>query len=469
MFRRFSVNFAILSMAIDATIVCLALFSATSLRPALGFLPFTQHYPVQIPTPWLVYSLFALEWVVVFQVMSIYDGRRNFRWVDEFSSLTLATLLASGVMAGTLYLSYRMVSRLLFVVFVMLAYAAVLSWRGLARLYFQSANGSRSLRRVLILGAGVVGRDLMERVQSNPVRGVHVVGFLDDDYAKVENEPDVFGPLDQATEWVRELEIDDIVMALPQRAYLRMNRLIVELHSLPVKVWVIPDYFRLVLHKAAVIEFVGMPMLDLRAPALSDLQRLVKRIFDLSLTILSLPLTLPLMGLIALFVRLDSHGPVIFRQQRVGENGRLFVMYKFRTMQLDAEERRYEVEQLDEHGQLVHKQPNDPRLTRQGRWLRRTSLDELPQLFNVLRGEMSLVGPRPELPYLVDLYEPWQRQRFAVPQGITGWWQISGRSDRPMHLNSQDDLYYVQHFSLLLDLYIIIKTLGSVLRGEGAF
>jgi lipopolysaccharide/colanic/teichoic acid biosynthesis glycosyltransferase len=218
-----------------------------------------------------------------------------------------------------------------------------------------------------------------------------------------------------------------------------------------------------------VVEFVGMPLLDLRAPALNDVQRLLKRLFDLGLTALTLPLTLPLMGAIGLAVRLESDGPVIFSQQRVGENGRLFVMHKFRTMQIGAEERRHEVEHLDENGRLIHKRADDPRLTRLGRWLRRTSLDELPQLFNVLKGEMSLVGPRPELPYLVELYEPWQRQRFAVPQGITGWWQISGRADKPMHINSQDDLYYVQHYSLLLDVFIILKTLGVVFRGEGAF
>ncbi|MFC1879152.1 sugar transferase [Chloroflexota bacterium] len=469
MLRRFSVNFAILSMALDAILVGLALFAATSLRPALAFLPFAQHYPELIPTPWLIYPLFAIEWVLVFQALSIYDGRRNFRWVDEFASLTLAALLASAAMAGTLYLSYRLVSRLLFFLFIILAYTASLTWRGLARLYFRVVNGSGSMRRVLIMGAGVVGRDLQERMRDSSVRGLQVVALLDDDPHKVEDEADVLGPLDQAAEWIKELEIDDVIMALPQRAYLRMNRLVAELHSLAVKVWVIPDYFRLVLHKAAVAEFLGMPLLDLRAPALNDFQRLVKRIFDLALTAPSLPLTLPLMGLIWLAVRLDSAGPAIFTQKRVGENGALFVMYKFRTMEVDADERRYEVEDLDENGQFVHKRADDPRLTRLGRWLRRTSLDELPQLFNVLKGEMSLVGPRPELPYLVELYEPWQRQRFAVPQGITGWWQISGRSDKPMHLNSQDDLYYVQHYSLLLDIFIIIKTLGVVVKGDGAF
>jgi exopolysaccharide biosynthesis polyprenyl glycosylphosphotransferase len=248
-----------------------------------------------------------------------------------------------------------------------------------------------------------------------------------------------------------------------------MARLVEELHSLPVKVWVIPDYFRLALHKASIDEFAGIPLLDLRAPALNDYQRLVKRAFDICVTLLILPLILPLLGLIAVAIRLQGPGRVLLRQERAGENGRIFEMLKFRTMLPGAETLQHLVERYDEDGALVHKQADDPRVTRLGRLLRRASLDELPQLFNVLKGEMSLVGPRPELPYLVARYEPWQRQRFAVPQGITGWWQIHGRSDRPMHLNTESDLYYVQNHSLLLDIYILFKTVGVVMRGEGAF
>jgi len=122
-----------------------------------------------------------------------------------------------------------------------------------------------------------------------------------------------------------------------------------------------------------------------------------------------------------------------------------------------------------EGGQVTYKRRDDPRITRVGKFLRRTSLDELPQLFNVLKGEMSLIGPRPELPWLVDLYEPWQRKRFAVPQGITGWWQVNGRSDKEMHLHTEDDLYYIQHYSLWLDVQIMLKTVLVVLRGKGAY
>jgi lipopolysaccharide/colanic/teichoic acid biosynthesis glycosyltransferase len=160
---------------------------------------------------------------------------------------------------------------------------------------------------------------------------------------------------------------------------------------------------------------------------------------------------------------------VLFRQHRVGENGRLFLIYKFRTMVEGAERQFSQVVVEDENGTLLHKRPNDPRLTRVGRILRRLSLDELPQLYNVMRGEMSLVGPRPELPYFVERYDSWQLKRLAVPQGITGWWQVHGRSDKPMHLHTEDDIFYVQHYSMGLDILILFKTLWAVLRRKGAF
>jgi len=178
---------------------------------------------------------------------------------------------------------------------------------------------------------------------------------------------------------------------------------------------------------------------------------------------------LPLMAFTALMIFLEDGLPVLFRQQRVGENGRLFEMLKFRTMIKNAEQLQGQVEKRDVDGNLIHKSKDDPRVTRTGRLLRRLSLDELPQLFNVLAGTMSLVGPRPEMPYLVEKYQPWQRKRFAIPPGLTGWWQVSGRSDKPMHLHTEDDLYYIQNYSIWLDIQILVRTAWTVFFGKGAF
>jgi lipopolysaccharide/colanic/teichoic acid biosynthesis glycosyltransferase len=175
------------------------------------------------------------------------------------------------------------------------------------------------------------------------------------------------------------------------------------------------------------------------------------------------------MALVSIAIKLMSSGEILFHQKRVGENGQISTIYKFRSMITNTQSLQDDVNEWNERGELIYKKRDDPRITPVGRLLRRTSLDELPQLFNVLKGDMSLVGPRPELPWLVDNYKPWQRKRFAVPQGITGWWQVNGRADKPLRLHSEDDLYYVQNYSLWMDIYILLKTVWVVARGKGAY
>ena len=469
MFRRYSINFALISILLDGFFVAFALSAANNLRPLFNEFPFALE--LYKPTvPFILYPIFALVWILIFLLLSVYDGHKNLYAVDEFSSISIGSLLAAVSLAGLLYFTYRDVSRLLFIIFILIAFTLMITWRIIVRISFQLRSSSAiQNRKVLIVGAGPVGRDLEERVKQYPYMGLNIIGYLDDDLGKRKTEIDIIGNLNTARQLILEQKVDDVVIALPQRAHEKVNRLVATLHDLPVKVWVIPDYFHLALHKANIEEFAGIPMLDLRAPALTDYQLLLKRGFDLLLTIFLLPVSLIIMGVIALAIRIEGSGPIIFKQKRVGENGRAFDMFKFRTMVVDAENMRQTVETLDSDGQLIHKSDFDPRVTRVGRILRKTSMDELPQLINILWGEMSLVGPRPELPYLVERYEPWQRKRFAVPQGITGWWQVNGRSDKPMHLHTEDDLYYVQNYSLLLDIQILFKTILVVLRGKGAF
>lgn len=203
--------------------------------------------------------------------------------------------------------------------------------------------------------------------------------------------------------------------------------------------------------------------------SLSSYDRLVKRIFDLLLILLGLPLLLLVISLISLLIKLDSPGPVFFRQVRVGENGRVFEMLKFRTLVVDPERKETEIDVLNNEADIIYKYRSDPRITELGHFLRSTSLDELPQLLNVIRGDMSLVGPRPELPRLLMRYEPWQLKRLEVPQGITGWWLVNERSNHLIHLHTEDDLYYIQNYSLWMDIYIILKTPLVILRGRSAY
>jgi len=202
---------------------------------------------------------------------------------------------------------------------------------------------------------------------------------------------------------------------------------------------------------------------------LTGSERNVKRAFDFLTSLTVLLLILPVMVAVAIAIKLDSRGSVFFKQLRVGKNGKLFKMYKFRSMVVNAEALQQAVNEVDEDGNTIHKTRHDPRITRMGRFIRKFSLDELPQFINVLKGDMSLVGPRPELPWLVDQYQPWQRQRFEVQQGITGWWQINGRSDKPCHLNTDQDIHYIENFSFWFDVKILLKTIPALIRGKGAF
>lgn len=195
----------------------------------------------------------------------------------------------------------------------------------------------------------------------------------------------------------------------------------------------------------------------------------IKRALDILVAGTALIVIAPLLALIALVIALDTGRAVLFRQERVGKDGRTFVMLKFCTMLPDRRRRVASIAVGVHERRRIHKSPNDPRITRVGRLLRRTCLDELPQLFNVLRGEMSLVGPRPELPEIVARYEPWQHARHQVVPGITGWWQVNRRGTLPMHLSTELDLYYIEHWSLALDLKIVVRTVAIVLRGIGAY
>lgn len=470
MLKRSTLNFAILSLLLDVVLILAAMAAAVTLREALPYGPDLGRITLIHS---YIYLAAVLIWTLVAIILSVYDPRRTLRAVDEFQQVGLALVISALCLSGFVFFSFKDMSRYLFLYFFVIEVVLVLGWRVLYRLVRRLGNGHLApQRQVLIVGAGNVGRLTAETLLENVWMGFHPIGFVDDDpakqYSRMVDLP-VLGTVAETTDIIEAHAVAEVVVALPLAAYEKVVQLSVELQRYPVTVRVVPDYFNLALFRASVEELGGMPLINLRAPALNDYQRLVKRCFDLMIGAATISLALPIMALIGLLIKLDSPGPIIYRQQRVGENGRVFRMLKFRTMIDGAEAHLGDVLRRDAAGEILFKTPDDPRITRLGRFLRRTSLDELPQLVNVLKGEMSLVGPRPELPWLVERYEPWQRKRFAVPQGMTGWWQVNGRSIRPMHLHTEDDLYYIQNYSLLLDVQILWKTIWVVIRRNGAF
>ena len=425
--------------------------------------------PDSVVVPVALYLLFPFIWIVIFSSLSIYDGRKFLRAADELAALFLSTFIASISTAGILYFSYREVSRALFIIFVISTFLLCLFWRTLIRIYFHTQHQSSSTaRRLIIIGMGPLGQAVGKHIQDSLSENLTLVGFVDDGYLDDMGTVPL-GDLQDLKELIGRHQITDIVIALPYSAYHEMSEIVLCLEDLPVGVWIALGFFDLALYRTNIEDLAGIPMVDLRASAIDDYQRLVKRAFDVFFGLFALIPALPLMALSALLIFLEDGSPVLFRQKRVGENGRLFEMLKFRTMVKNAEQLQSQVEKHDAAGNLIHKTKDDPRVTQVGRVLRRLSLDELPQLFNILAGTMSIVGPRPEVPYLVEKYQPWQRKRFAVPPGLTGWWQVSGRSDKPMHLHTEDDLYYIQNYSIWLDLQIIVRTLWVVLIGKGSY
>ena len=301
-----------------------------------------------------------------------------------------------------------------------------------------------------------------------------MIGFVDDGHSQQEYraiDAPLLGAIDQVniTELVRRYQIDDVVLALPRQFQGQTVNLVEQLRNLPIHLRVMPDYFDLTFRRATIGRLGDIPVIDLHDAPMDTFQRVAKRLIDLVGASIALVLAAPIMFSVALAIKLHDGGPILYLAKRVGENGNLFTMYKFRSMVVNADTLQTAVNLQDSTGTVVHKRKNDPRVTGLGRFIRRTSLDELPQLFNVLKGDMSLVGPRPELPWLVEQYEAWQYRRLRMPQGMTGWWQVNGRSNKLMHLNTEQDLYYIENYSIWLDLQILWRTFSVVLRGRGAY
>lgn len=466
MFRRVSIRLALLLG--DLAIVTLALFGASWLRLHLWF---GKDLPADhVWLDWPVYSLVLIVWFAGFLLTDVYNLPKNLQVVDELQRLIAAHVATSLAFAGTLYFSFRDISRLQILVFALLSLVFLIAYRGIFRFILRLFGDKRyGSRRVLVVGAGSIGREAAKMVQDHSWTGLRLIGFVDDNPQANTFDYPHFGPITLTAQVVQQQGINEVIVTLPRHAHIKLANLVIALQALKVNVRVVPDFFDLVFLRSVVEDFGGMALVTLREPALDPLQRMIKRLFDLAISSIGLILALPLMGLIALAIKLDSAGSVIFKQQRVGENGRLFNMYKFRTMVQDAEIRQDELPAAPTAAQPLHKFYDDPRVTEVGRLLRRLSLDELPQLVNVLKGDMSLVGPRPELPWLVERYEPWQRKRFEVPQGLTGWWQVNGRADKPMHLHTEDDLHYIKHYSLWLDIQILWRTVKAVLNRRGAY
>lgn len=462
MIRRFSPLVLSVQFLADLVLTLLAAKLAELLRlhVVIGLERREQFVGVQPD----VYMAVLSVWAFFFLLLGVFDYRRRLTLTSDLTSLFLAITLSMLVLASFFYflaiVPPAAPSRLFYLYFYVIDLIMLGAFHaGVYSLFTLARRHGRNVRRVLLVGSGVQGRHVAVRLRGREAVGVALVGYVCDQ--SEEEIPGVqrLGATGDLYGLVTRESIDEVVIALPAERHQETLDVALRMEEQGLRVRILPDVFEMVAMKARVEDFHGLPLISIQEPSIGPVQAGVKRLFDVIIAgVLLVPLT-PLMGLIALWIRLDSPGPALIHQRRIGIHGIPFYVHKFRTMHWNPDD-------VNRGGEKVK---NDPRVTGAGRFLRRTSLDELPQLWNVMKGEMSLVGPRPELPALVEKYEPWQRKRLNVPPGMTGWWQVNGRSDLPMHMNTEIDLFYVQNYSILLDVQILLRTLGAVIRGRGAF
>ncbi len=395
--------------------------------------------------------------------------------VVEYAWAIIRGLVASlpVLLACLFVLKLQHINLAVLITFVILEALALMTVRlGTVAFLSRSPHGGEYFRRILVIGSGNRARRLAATLLRNSEWGVHIVGFLDTDSDRVGKHvfcAPVLGTVDQIGAVLKNYVVDDVILAIPRSMIPGVEHTVRTCEEEGVRFLLMADVFDVRVARMQLLEFSKIPFLTFEPVAQAEWRLLLKRFLDLVLIVTILPFLFPIFALIAVAIKMDSPGPVFFTQTRVGFKKRRFPCFKFRTMVQDAEHMMAQLEHLNEAEGPDFKIAKDPRVTRVGRILRRTSLDELPQLFNVLRGEMSLVGPRPMSLRDVNLFDlSIQRKRFSVKPGLTCLWQVSGRSQLPFSKWLELDLKYIESWSLGLDIRILFRTIPAVLKGTGA-
>lgn len=429
-----------------------------------------------LPDPYPIVVALVVLWPVVLQWQGAYQPLRLKTSRAEAGEVVRAGgFYAAGVLALQALAHAYSVSRIFLGLMLLIQVGLTLADRAAVHriLAWMRARG-RNHRGVLIVGAGTQGRWILDRLQGHPELGLRVVGFVDDRsperLGRKLGAPHM-GRIAELPEILRSHVVDEVLVTLPFSTFGRLQRVMEACNQEGKNVYLAVDGLaaaRGAIAHSRLSEVDGMPFLGLIYAPDHMAALVLKRILDVAVAALSLVIASPFLALIALLIRLGSPGPAIFRQERVGLHGRRFTLYKFRTMMVDAEEQLGQYLARNEMQGPAFKLRDDPRVTAAGRWLRRLSLDELPQLWNVLAGDMSLVGPRPPLPREVAQYDGWHRRRLSVRPGITGPWQVTGRNDLP-HFDRwvELELDYIDHWNLWLDFKILLHTVSEVLALHG--
>lgn len=420
--------------------------------PLNPFIYYLKIMPFLIPT-----------WLIANSIYGLYYKIKKVNYIFIMQAVLKSTLLSGLItMSIAFWLKEFSIGRSTIFIFIIIAFIFLLITRTLYvelnNLIMKKTNG---LTNTLIVGAGETGIRALQKISEHPEFGYNIVGFLDDDTKKqnttICNIP-VIGSLKDLKHLVNVLQINKIIFAIPSLPKDKILQMITDIKKNNAMYMIVSNIFPVMAENMFFEDIGGIPYFILKSNDEAKIYDYIKRAIDIIASIIFLFISLPVIPFIILAIKLDSKGPVIFKQDRVGLNEKLFTIYKFRTMFTAVN--KYEKSPNSE---------NDPRITKVGKILRRFSLDEIPQFINVLKGDMSLIGPRPEMPFIVNKYKEWQKKRLEIRPGITGLWQVLGRKELPLEENLEYDFYYIANRSFSLDMAILIKTFLMVLKQKGAF
>lgn len=461
--------------ALDAVGINLAFYLAYVLRYVVEwptpvedvfFFPYRYYFPVGL--------VLSATLLVLFHTQGLYANRPGENWLDELQRVVSGT--ATGIVVLVVfYFFYRpnVYSRLVFFyAAILIVFAlAVNRWLKYLLLDYLRRRGI-GVERVLIVGAGEVGRAVIRSIVAHPELGYQIVGFVDDDPEEGQSSLGRIaglGPISRLPSIIQDRAVDEVIVTLPWMHHRQILTIVDQCQDRNVRARVVPDLFQMSLSSVDFYDLDGIPLLGVREVGISRFDRALKRVLDMMAGLAGVLVLALIYVPVAVAIKLDSPGPVFYRQERVGRGGRRFNIVKFRSMQVDADQQLPRLLDRNEADGPLFKMRDDPRMTRVGRVLRKLSLDEWPQFLNVLRGDMSVVGPRPNRPSEVESYKPWHRRRLEVKPGITGLWQVGGRSEIPFDEMVLLDVYYIENWSVALDLKVMLRTIPLMLFSRGAY
>ena len=418
-----------------------------------------------------IYALWTLFITTSFKRNSLYTTDRSLVIPREILRSVTNIAYASILVATVIFFAqYKFVSRYLFVEIFMLLSVFLSGWRTIKRIIVRKliVNGFHNIN-ILIIGAGSIGTAVAGEVTRNPYWGFNIVGFLDDNKDGIVSNKPILGRLNIINEVIRKHFVDEVIITIPSEKR-TISELMAQLKKMRIGISVVPENFEAALPALDVVHLGIMPLLTYKERKRHPAEFLFKRLFDFIVALVLVLLLSPILIIVGILIKLNSHGPIFYIQRRTGFKGKEFNLYKFRSMIKEADIIKASL--LDENeskGDIIFKMKKDPRVTKIGSLLRRFSFDELPQLFNVLKGDMSIVGPRPFPIKESHKLGANHMGRLAVRPGITGLAQVKGRSDLSFYQWVKWDLWYVNHWSFWLDFRILVQTIPAVLKGEGAY